>query len=255
LSRGGDKCAAERLRVDSEYGFDIYYNAGALTAVGEAKVRAGGRDVEISRGRGSCCADGRTGSPAGSCRCSTPSSQSLRQCKGRGSSRCGLSRAEGSWCRWMRFRSPIPRRVSSTSSVLLSSLLTRPPLRETRRGQVDDAPFGPRLATGPHVEKSRGLEEVDAGARSLPGGGRGVPRSRRVAASRLKISAEEGGLLARCGLRRSWHPCPSLNRGGRGEVVLLCGVLRVLALVAKSKCCIEEVQRRLIGRRLGAIWR
>jgi hypothetical protein len=46
LSRGGDKCAAERLRVDSEYGFDIYCNAGALTAVGEAKVRAGGRDVE-----------------------------------------------------------------------------------------------------------------------------------------------------------------------------------------------------------------
>jgi hypothetical protein len=34
------------LRLDAEYEFDIYCNAGALTAVGEAKVRAGGRDVE-----------------------------------------------------------------------------------------------------------------------------------------------------------------------------------------------------------------
>jgi len=38
--------ASPRSRVDSEYEFDIYCNAGALTAVGEAKVRAGGRDVE-----------------------------------------------------------------------------------------------------------------------------------------------------------------------------------------------------------------
>jgi hypothetical protein len=34
------------LRVDSDYEFDIYCNAGVLTAVGEAKVRTGGRDVE-----------------------------------------------------------------------------------------------------------------------------------------------------------------------------------------------------------------
>jgi hypothetical protein len=34
------------LRVDSECEFDIYCNAGVLTAVGKAKVRAGGRDVE-----------------------------------------------------------------------------------------------------------------------------------------------------------------------------------------------------------------
>jgi len=46
LEQRGHRCAAERLHVDSEYEFDIYYNAGALTAVGEAKVRAGGRDVE-----------------------------------------------------------------------------------------------------------------------------------------------------------------------------------------------------------------
>ncbi|MCI4446646.1 MAG: hypothetical protein JHC20_01830 [Pyrobaculum sp.] len=46
LEQRGYKCTAERLRVDSEYEFDIYCNAGALTAVGEAKVRAGGRDVE-----------------------------------------------------------------------------------------------------------------------------------------------------------------------------------------------------------------
>ena len=46
LEQRGHRCAAERLRVDSEYEFDIYCNAGALTAVGEAKVRAGRRDVE-----------------------------------------------------------------------------------------------------------------------------------------------------------------------------------------------------------------
>jgi hypothetical protein len=46
LEQRGYRCATERLRVDSDYEFDIYCNAGVLTAVGEAKVRAGGRDVE-----------------------------------------------------------------------------------------------------------------------------------------------------------------------------------------------------------------
>ncbi len=46
LEQRGYKCTAERLRVDSDYEFDIYCNAGAVTAVGEVKVRAGGRDVE-----------------------------------------------------------------------------------------------------------------------------------------------------------------------------------------------------------------
>jgi hypothetical protein len=46
LEQRGYRCAAERLRVDSDYEFDIYCNAGVLTAVGEAKVRTGGRDVE-----------------------------------------------------------------------------------------------------------------------------------------------------------------------------------------------------------------
>jgi hypothetical protein len=46
LEQRGYKCAAERLRLDSDYEFDIYCNAGVLTAVGEAKVRSGGRDVE-----------------------------------------------------------------------------------------------------------------------------------------------------------------------------------------------------------------
>ncbi len=46
LEQRGYKCVAERLRVDSDYEFDIYCNAGVLTAVGEAKVRTGGRDVE-----------------------------------------------------------------------------------------------------------------------------------------------------------------------------------------------------------------
>jgi hypothetical protein len=46
LEQRGYKCAAERLRLDADYELDIYCNAGAVTAVGEAKVRAGGRDVE-----------------------------------------------------------------------------------------------------------------------------------------------------------------------------------------------------------------
>jgi hypothetical protein len=46
LEQRGHRCAAERLRLDADYELDIYCNAGALTAVGEAKVRAGGRDVE-----------------------------------------------------------------------------------------------------------------------------------------------------------------------------------------------------------------
>jgi hypothetical protein len=120
LGQRGHRCVAERLRVDSDYEFDIYCNAGALTAVGEVKVRAGGRDVEktLERARESSRGGGRRRSPAGLCRCSTPSSQSLLQCKGRKSLRCGLSRAEGSWCRWMRFHSPLPMRVSLTSSTL-----------------------------------------------------------------------------------------------------------------------------------------
>ncbi len=46
LEQRGYKCAAERLRLDADYEFDIYCNAGVLTAVGEVKVRAGRRDVE-----------------------------------------------------------------------------------------------------------------------------------------------------------------------------------------------------------------
>ncbi len=46
LEQRGYRCMAERLHVDTEYELDVYCNAGALTAVGEAKVRAGGRDVE-----------------------------------------------------------------------------------------------------------------------------------------------------------------------------------------------------------------
>jgi len=46
LEQRSYKCAAERLRLDAGYELDIYCNAGVLTAVGEAKVRAGGRDVE-----------------------------------------------------------------------------------------------------------------------------------------------------------------------------------------------------------------
>jgi len=46
LEQRGYKCAAERLRLNADYEFDIYCNAGAVTAVGEAKVRAGVSDVE-----------------------------------------------------------------------------------------------------------------------------------------------------------------------------------------------------------------
>ena len=46
LEQRGHRCVAERLRLDADYELDIYCNAGAITAVGEAKVRAGGRDVE-----------------------------------------------------------------------------------------------------------------------------------------------------------------------------------------------------------------
>ncbi len=46
LEQRGYRCVAERLRLDAEYEFDVHCNAGVLTAVGEAKVRAGGRDVE-----------------------------------------------------------------------------------------------------------------------------------------------------------------------------------------------------------------
>ena len=46
LEQRGYKCAAERLRLDADYELDIYCNAGTITAVGEVKVRAGGRDVE-----------------------------------------------------------------------------------------------------------------------------------------------------------------------------------------------------------------
>jgi hypothetical protein len=46
LEQRGFRCTAERLRLDADYELDIYCNAGALTAVGEVKVRAGGRDVE-----------------------------------------------------------------------------------------------------------------------------------------------------------------------------------------------------------------
>ncbi len=46
LEQRGYRCTAERLRLDSDYEFDIYCNAGTVTAVGEAKVRVGGRDVE-----------------------------------------------------------------------------------------------------------------------------------------------------------------------------------------------------------------
>ncbi len=46
LEQRGYRCAAERLRVDSDYEFNIYCNAGVLTAVGKVKVRAGVSDVE-----------------------------------------------------------------------------------------------------------------------------------------------------------------------------------------------------------------
>jgi len=46
LEQRGYKCTAERLRLDSDHEFDIYCNAGVLTAVGRVKVRAGVSDVE-----------------------------------------------------------------------------------------------------------------------------------------------------------------------------------------------------------------
>ena len=46
LEQRGFRCTADRLQIDGFYEFDVYCNAGVLTAVGEAKVRAGGRDVE-----------------------------------------------------------------------------------------------------------------------------------------------------------------------------------------------------------------
>jgi hypothetical protein len=46
LEQRGYKCTAESLRLDTDYEFDIYCNAGVLTAVGKVKVRAGGNDVE-----------------------------------------------------------------------------------------------------------------------------------------------------------------------------------------------------------------
>jgi len=46
LEQRGYRCAVERLRLDADYELDIYCNAGVFTAVGEAKVRVGGRDVE-----------------------------------------------------------------------------------------------------------------------------------------------------------------------------------------------------------------
>ncbi len=46
LEQRGYKCTAERLRLDADYELDIYCNASAVTAVGEAKVRASGNDVE-----------------------------------------------------------------------------------------------------------------------------------------------------------------------------------------------------------------
>jgi hypothetical protein len=46
LEQRGYRCTAESLRLDADYELDIYCNAGALTVAGEAKVRAGGRDVE-----------------------------------------------------------------------------------------------------------------------------------------------------------------------------------------------------------------
>ena len=46
LEQRGYRCTAERLRLDADYELDIYCNAGAVTAVGKVKVRAGGSDVE-----------------------------------------------------------------------------------------------------------------------------------------------------------------------------------------------------------------
>jgi hypothetical protein len=46
LEQRGYKCTAGRLRLDADHELDIHCNAGAVTAVGEVKVKAGGRDVE-----------------------------------------------------------------------------------------------------------------------------------------------------------------------------------------------------------------
>jgi len=46
LEQRGFRCTADPLQIDGLYEFDVYCNAGVLTAVGEAKVRADGRDVE-----------------------------------------------------------------------------------------------------------------------------------------------------------------------------------------------------------------
>jgi hypothetical protein len=45
LEHRGYKCTAEREQVDGAYEIDIYCNAGAITVVGEAKVRVGLNDV------------------------------------------------------------------------------------------------------------------------------------------------------------------------------------------------------------------
>jgi hypothetical protein len=46
LRQRGYSCTAERLWVNKSYEFDIYCNAGSITVVGEAKVRAGAGIVE-----------------------------------------------------------------------------------------------------------------------------------------------------------------------------------------------------------------
>jgi hypothetical protein len=99
LERRGYRCAAERLRLDADYEFDIYCNAGAITAVGEAKVRAGRRDVERTverirelQRRWPEKISGRL------CPSSIPSSQSPRPSRGPRSSRCGSSKARGRSC-------------------------------------------------------------------------------------------------------------------------------------------------------------
>jgi len=90
LEQRGYKCAAERLRLDAEYEFDIYCNASVLTAVGEVKVRAGGETWRRPlKGRRSCCADSPTKSPENSSRYFTPSSQSPQLCRKQRSSRYG----------------------------------------------------------------------------------------------------------------------------------------------------------------------
>jgi hypothetical protein len=105
LEQRGYKCAAERLRLDSDYEFDIYCNAGAVTAVGEAKVRAGGRDVEKTLERAQELSEEAAGDKiSGRARAGAlhPSRRALSQCKRQRSSRYGSLRArEKSW-RWRR---------------------------------------------------------------------------------------------------------------------------------------------------------